>query len=153
MDAQIASPATTTIPVGTAMPTRSANLAYSTRASSTTISARTNVTQGGSHQSVPTRTANMTRALITRFMCLDPCQELIPKSWARTKRDGSRLSGNNRTVDSTVTPLSPLISKKRFEQMATSEIRPEGLCHPNFCVGDLPQQKVADSHLAARPDK
>src|SRR5438067_1021272 len=40
-----------------------------------------------------------------------------------------------------------------FEELRFAEIRPEGLGHDQFGVGNLPKQKIADSHLAAGSDE
>src|SRR5207253_1978791 len=56
-------------------------------------------------------------------------------------------------VDPTVPPLALLIRKDRLEQVAAAEVGPERLGDVDLGVGDLPEQVVADAHLAARPNQ
>src|SRR5437868_5602653 len=58
-----------------------------------------------------------------------------------------------RWLDAAVASIALLVGEDRFEQVAAAEIRPQRLGDPDFRVGDLPEEKVADAHLAAGPDQ
>src|SRR5678816_2678318 len=50
-------------------------------------------------------------------------------------------------------PLAALKMRDGVQELALPEVRPERVGHVDFGVGDLPQQEVADPHLAAGPDE
>src|SRR5579859_4320480 len=52
-------------------------------------------------------------------------------------------------ADATVAAVALLEFEEGFEQARTVEVRPQGVGHKNFRVGDLPEQEVADAHFAA----
>src|SRR5690349_10929155 len=58
-----------------------------------------------------------------------------------------------RRTDAAVPPLALLERQHGFEQVTTAEIRPQRLGHVDFGVGNLPEQVVADAHLAAGADQ
>ena len=55
--------------------------------------------------------------------------------------------------DAAVAPLALLEVDDGLEQVAGAEVRPQRVGHPDLGVGDLPEQEVADPHLAAGPDR
>jgi len=56
-------------------------------------------------------------------------------------------------LDAAVAAIALLVGDDGFEEMTAAKIRPERVGHPDFRIGDLPQQEVAHPHLAARADK
>ena len=42
---------------------------------------------------------------------------------------------------------------QRFEELRLTEVRPERRCDDKFSIGNLPEQKIAHAHLAARADQ
>src|SRR6185436_9135102 len=49
--------------------------------------------------------------------------------------------------------IALLVRKDTFEKMAAAEVRPQRVSDPDFSVGDLPEQEIADAHLAARANQ
>src|SRR5439155_1275276 len=49
--------------------------------------------------------------------------------------------------------LALLIESQRLEELALAEIRPERVGDVDLRVGDLPEEEVAEAHLAAGPDE
>src|SRR5271156_6488095 len=56
-------------------------------------------------------------------------------------------------ADAAVTALALLEFDEGIEQAGAAEIGPERFCHENFGVGNLPEQEIADAHLAAGADE
>ena len=54
--------------------------------------------------------------------------------------------------DPAVAPLALLVGQHGLEQVAAAEVRPQSVGDVDLGIGDLPQQVVADAHLAARPN-
>ena len=52
-----------------------------------------------------------------------------------------------------VSPLAFLICENGLEQVPLAEVGPQRVGDPDLRVRDLPEQEVADPHLAARPDQ
>src|SRR5215469_9378619 len=52
-----------------------------------------------------------------------------------------------------ITPLALLIIEDGREDVELREVGPKDLGHPDFCVRDLPQQKIAYAHFAAGADE
>ena len=46
-------------------------------------------------------------------------------------------------------PLPLLIVYNCSKKLGPSEVRPQGLCDPEFCIGQLPEKEIADSHFSA----
>src|SRR5262245_16580976 len=55
--------------------------------------------------------------------------------------------------DPTEATLPQLELAQRFEELPFAEVRPQRLGDVDLRVGDLPQQKVRETHLATRPDQ
>src|SRR5262245_52887261 len=53
-------------------------------------------------------------------------------------------SRGDRWSDAAESPIPFLVREHSFEKMATAEIRPQRVGHPDLGVGDLPEQEVAD---------
>ena len=62
-------------------------------------------------------------------------------------------SERRRRFDAPVPSISFLIGENSLEQMAAAKIGPQSVGDPNLGVCNLPQQEVADAHLAARADE
>src|SRR5437867_13246031 len=60
---------------------------------------------------------------------------------------------HRRRLDPAVAAVALLVRDNRVEQIAPAEIGPQRLGDPNLGVGDLPEEEVADAHLAARADQ
>src|SRR5205085_6165847 len=88
--------------------------------------------------SAPTRSA---APLITRVML-----ERAADPGGRT----SPSTENRSSLDAAIPPVSLLIRQNGLEQMMTAEIRPQRVGDPDFRVGNLPQEEIAHTHLAAR---
>src|SRR2546425_6393247 len=58
-----------------------------------------------------------------------------------------------RRLDAAVAAVALLVGDDGFEQMAPAEVGPERLGDPDLGIRDLPEQKVAHAHLAARADQ
>ena len=56
-------------------------------------------------------------------------------------------------ADAAETAIALLVGEHAFEQVAAAEVRPQRVGHPDLGIGDLPQQEVADAHLAARANQ
>lgn len=54
-----------------------------------------------------------------------------------------------RFVQTAISPLALLVLGNAFEQMDTSELWPQGIGNVNLRISELPQQKIAQPHLAA----
>src|SRR5205085_7254392 len=114
---------------------------YSAKASTAATIASTNVSSGGRNRIVPMTRGRSTSADRTRVMA------------GRLAGRGTLVCsppGDRRLLDTAVAAVSLLIRHDGFEQMTLAEIRPQRVRHPDLGVGDLPQQEVADAHLAAR---
>ena len=55
--------------------------------------------------------------------------------------------------DAAEAAIALLIREHAFEQVPAAEVGPQRVGDPDLRVGDLPQQEIADAHLAARPDQ
>src|SRR5882757_917097 len=72
-------------------------------------------------------------------------------------KNRSSLAGNSRghlslgpaLANTAIPPFTFLKFHERFQQPRPIEIRPQCLGHENLGVSNLPQQKIADPHLAA----
>src|SRR2546425_1112600 len=90
------------------------------------------------------------RAIRDRQVYTSPQQRrlstwLIERRSLRAKRD--------RRVDAAVPAVALLVGNDRFEKVAAAEIGPQRFGDPDLSIGDLPQQKIADAHLAAGPNQ
>lgn len=56
-------------------------------------------------------------------------------------------------LDCPKAPMPPGVVFERFVELRLAEIRPERGRDDQFGVGNLPQQKITDPHLAARADQ
>src|SRR5581483_785727 len=111
---------------------------------SATRIANASKTIGGANHTRPTTRTTRTAPLMTRVTGRRP-----PRCGA-TSLGGD---GDGRRLDAAVPGIALLIREDRFEQMAASEVGPQRLGEPDLRIRDLPQQEVADAHLAARPDE
>src|SRR4051794_18421847 len=64
-----------------------------------------------------------------------------------------RAERHRRRLDAAVAAIAFLVGDHRFEQIATAEVWPQRFGDPDLGVSDLPEEKVADPHLAAGPDQ
>lgn len=51
------------------------------------------------------------------------------------------------------TPLASTVLFDRLQQLLAREVRPEGFSKVKFRISHLPEQKIADAHLATGPDQ
>src|SRR5882724_13705226 len=56
-------------------------------------------------------------------------------------------------ADAAVAALALLKLEQGLKQSRSIEIRPERFGNEDFSIGDLPEQKIADAHLAAGTDQ
>src|SRR5439155_4943331 len=145
----VAAPAAT---VGIDNPHAFASRAYSTYARSRIVSATRKNSQPGAHHTTATVMAMRTAPLRTRVTTRTRRDSGFV---ARDSRpDGSlRAERNRRRFDAAVSAIALLVSDHGFEQVTAAEIGPQRFGDPDLRVGNLPQQEVADAHLAARPDQ
>src|SRR5580658_5121159 len=62
---------------------------------------------------------------------------------------GEGLDSGIRVSDQSKAPVAPGVFLQRLEKLRLAEIGPERGGDDQFRVGNLPQQKIADAHLAA----
>src|SRR5262245_20917764 len=129
---------------GIRAPSAPARSAYSMNASTAAMEARTSVATGGRNHTVPTTIGMRMTALRTRVM--------RPATSARGDSAAS-ATGDRRLLDPAVTAVALLVREDRLEQMTLPEVAPQRLGDPDLCVGDLPEQEIAHSHFAARPNE
>ena len=76
---------------------------------------------------------------------------------AAQKRTSARhltpSSDRRRRLDAAVAALALLVVEDRLEQVPAAEVGPQRVGDPDLGVGDLPEQEVADAHLAAGADQ
>ena len=79
----------------------------------------------------------------------------MPAVITRPLRQPSHLAPRPRVtrLDAAVAAVPLLVVDHRFEQVAAPEIRPQHVGDVDLRVRDLPEQEVADAHLAARADE
>src|SRR5262245_35564020 len=119
-------------------PSGRASSASSTPAAAAATAASTSVAHGGSHSNVaPTRT--MSTAALTRREI-----DTLSSALCRAHRLG---------MNGAVTAVAFLVVDDGFEEMPGAEVRPERVGHPDFRVGNLPQQEITDTHFAAGADQ
>src|SRR5580658_1325207 len=66
---------------------------------------------------------------------------------------GEGLDSGIRVSDQSKAPVAPGVFLQRLEKLRLAEIGPERGGDDQFRVGNLPQQKIADAHLAAGADE
>src|SRR6184192_1998165 len=128
---------------GSAMYTSAMRMAGATRTSRTnsqTASSPTTI----ANDSNASGDANQTRATV-RAMSTAPLMTRVTWSF--------HAESNWRRLDAAVPPVALLIGEDRFEQMAAAKVGPQRFGDPDLGIRDLPQQEIADAHLAARPDQ
>src|SRR5678816_4257307 len=131
---------------GTSAPSAFAMARYSVNARTPATAARRKVAWAGRNQIVPMTTGNRTSAESTRVRLLSPAFCLLPSAFASSPR-------HRRLLDPSVPPIALLVGDYGLEQMGHAEVGPQRVGDPDLRVGDLPQQEVADAHLAARADQ
>src|ERR1700751_2653629 len=62
---------------------------------------------------------------------------------------GEMMMGMIVVVQPAVTALALLVLRNALEQVMAAEIRPQRGCDIDLCVGQLPEQEVAEPHLPA----
>src|SRR5579884_505877 len=82
-----------------------------------------------------------TTAVATRFIAASP---LTPRAFAEVVVVA--------VAEPAVAALALLIFGQAFEQVDATEIRPQRRRYVNFRVRQLPQEEVAEAHLAAGAD-
>src|SRR5687768_16870482 len=97
-------------------------------------------------------TTRRTVALANQINATNAAASRTPLT-SRTMRELLHASGDRRRDNGPVAAVALLIREDRFQQMAAAEIRPQRVGHPDLRVCDLPQQKIADTHFAARADQ
>src|SRR5262245_6362937 len=161
---RVTTPAAT---AGIAVPAAVTSRAYSRNASSRRISATAKNTTGGAYQTTATAIAMSTAPLRTRV--IESGRRGRRGRKGRTQRFSSpappafpglpafpvslRGDRDRRRLDAAVATVAFLIGDDGLEQMASPEIGPERLGDPDLGVCNLPEEEVADAHLAARPDE
>src|SRR5689334_17011592 len=95
--------------------------------------------QSGAAQTIATARAMRTAPLTTRVM----------RAVSAASACSLRAECNRRRLDAAVPALALLIGDDGLEQIPPAEVGPEPLGDPDLGVRDLPQQEVADAHLAA----
>src|SRR2546423_523375 len=76
---------------------------------------------------------------------------LVAGRWRAPRSLGAQC--DRRRLDAAVPAVALLVGDDGFEQMAAAEVGPQRLGDPDFGVRNLPQQEIADAHLAARPNQ
>ena len=76
---------------------------------------------------------------------------MVSRAW----RDSEPLArgGAGGRGDGAVTAFAFLVVEEGFEEASAIEIGPERVGDKNFGVGDLPEEEIADAHLAAGSDQ
>src|SRR5262245_56813061 len=161
--------------VGICAPAAEASRVYSMNPSRSSTSATAKKAAGGANQTVATAIATSTAPLRTRVMesrdpgwtgrkgrrgrkgwkgrtqrFFPPASPALPALPARASLGRDR---DWRCLESAVAAVALLIGEHGLEQMAAAEIGPQRFGDPDLGVRDLPEQDVADAHLAARPDQ
>src|SRR6185437_11571220 len=90
------------------------------------------------------------KSLLSRTMAVGRSRVTLP-----AKLSGAMTIANFRLriSDAAKPAMPPGVFLQGVEELLPAEFRPEGRCHHKFRVGNLPQQKIADPHLPARPDE
>src|SRR4029079_15815431 len=108
-------------------------------------SARTSVPTGGRNQTVRTTIGSSTSALRTRIM---PSRK---ERLSTAEFAGGSPPGHRRLFDAAIPSIALLIRENRLEEVLLAEVWPQRIGDPDFSVSNLPEEEVADPHLAARP--
>src|SRR6185295_8686131 len=126
---------------------------------------------GGANHTTPTATMMSTAPLSTRVIAWQPrrfrSRRLNAELAELAERTLSAVSAysalivvvslgaerHRRRLDAAVAPIALLVGHHRLEQIAAAEVGPQRFGHPDLRIRDLPQQEVADAHLAARADE
>ena len=56
-------------------------------------------------------------------------------------------------IDATIATLPFLVVKNGFKEMPLPKIRPQRFCYPYLRIGNLPEEKIGNTELAARPNE
>src|SRR4029078_7716992 len=94
----------------------------------------------GARNTSTTTIGMSTTAVRTR---LSRCNRSAPRSRALRRRI-IRIAG-----EATIAPFALLVFLDAFQQMYSAKFGPKGGSHVNICVCQLPQQEIAQAHLAA----
>src|SRR5258706_16221691 len=167
---------TVATPAGTTRmgrPQAAARREYSTNARSNRISATATNTTGGANHTTPTASAMSTAPLSTRVIARPRYRRRSTQKPQNARKRQMTLDRrilrvlralrstvvslcaerHRRRLDAAVAAVALLVGDDRLEQIAAAEIGPERFGDPDLRVRDLPQQEVADAHLAARADQ
>src|ERR1043165_430343 len=77
-----------------------------------------------------------------------PWRPTVTSPGVRFKAVGAVI-GADLLVSAAEPPAAPLVFEQRLKILRLAEVRPERRRHVKFGVGDLPEEKIADAHLAA----
>src|ERR671937_2178180 len=139
-DAVTAAPATNARPRSTGRPACSNRRTSSHNAAALAMTTRVLNIHPGALVTMSRNTGSNTSALIRRFSTPD------------FRGVSSATLVGIATSDATEAALAALIVGDGAIEVRRPEVGPERRRHPQLGVGDLPQKKVRDAHLAAGPD-
>src|SRR4249919_4103791 len=107
------------------------------------------------NHTTPTVSAIRAAPLNTRVIAL-AAHIRLPTADSGLTTDDCRLTTlslgaerHGRRLDAAVASIALLVGEHRLQEIAAAEVGPQRFGHPDFSVGDLPKQKIADAHLAA----
>src|SRR5262249_26931379 len=124
------------------------------------------------HRMPTSRSTGATGRAIEKYSCsataatapMKPANSGAGRYSMITQSDGSAIAAVRTLVRSTQALARRLLRRateaamalleegQRLEELALAEVRPHGVGHVELGVGELPEEEVADAHLAARPD-
>src|SRR6266478_1072104 len=94
---------------------------------------------------------------LDRLTCLSDltfgCLPASPESGSMTRRAHRLFVGWLAFADAAIPTLALLKLEQGLQQLRPIEIRPQRFGHENLRIGNLPEQKITDAHLAAGPDQ
>ena len=136
-------------------PTRSPRSKNSISARIATTAATAASSAGGPHHTSATTAGIRTTAVrMRRSIRRQPRTVIRPTPAAAWRlRIAARRPPAAPRAQSAVAPLALLEIDQRLEQPRARKIRPQRFGDVNFGVGDLPEQKIAHAHFAARADQ
>jgi hypothetical protein len=79
--------------------------------------------------------------------------EIAAPFFQSTRHGGAISNRQSAQPYASVAAFSLLIIDDGLEQVRLGKVRPKGFRHPEFRVGDLPEEEVAQAQFAARANK
>src|SRR5688572_5777250 len=143
--AHVVNVASSAVQYGSFAPMFSTIRSYSWKARAHTTSATPSSAVESRNQMRASATTPRTTPLRTRVI-----GGLGLAAWGLRK---SPNSGRNGRCDAAKPAIAFLVLDHAFEEVPAPEVGPQVIGDPDLGVGDLPEQKVTDAHLAARPDQ